>query len=545
MGKFRKISYTWAVREIELFIVLLAIITALAEVGDRVRIPYPILLVLAGIAIGSLPGLPHVELNPEVVFLVFLPPLLYAAAWSTSWPDFKAARRPISLLALGCVLFTTTLVAVVAHQFIPGFDWPTAFVLGAIISPPDAVAATTAIKGLGIPRRVVTVLEGESLVNDATGLIAYRYAIAAVLTGQFVLWQAGVQFLLVAGAGIATGLAIGWLIYRVHLITPDNPVGETSLTFLTPYVAYLAAEELGGSGVLAVVAAGLFLSWRSAEIFSTQTRLQAYAVWNTIVFLLNGVVFILIGLQLPAILAGIGHFSPLALVGYGALVSGAVIVGRLLWVYPGTYLPRWASRQIREREPDTTVKLVTVVAWTGMRGVVSLAAALALPLTVRPGVPFPQRDLILFLTFCVIFSTLVLQGLSLPLLIRWLGIQPDGREAKAEWETRLQLAYDTIEYIEGSLSLGQVSDEVLNQIKTKYEIRIQRLRNQSGMNVTGRIDEGQIVQFHQLQADILRLERDSVGRLRKAGRISDETLRRLEYELDLEESRLLLEKGEA
>ena len=529
--------------EIELFIVLLAIITALAEMGDRVRIPYPILLVLAGIVIGSVPGLPHVELKPEVVFLVFLPPLLYAAAWSTSWPDFKAAKRPISLLALGCVLFTTTLVAVVAHQFIPGFDWPTAFVLGAIISPPDAVAATTAIKGLGIPRRVVTVLEGESLVNDATGLIAYRYAVAAVVTGQFVLWQAGAQFLLVAGAGIAVGLAVGWLVYRVHLVTPDNPVGETSLTFLTPYVAYLAAEELGVSGVLAVVAAGLFLSWRSTEIFSTQTRLQAYAVWNTVVFLLNGVVFILIGLQLPAILAGIGHFSPVALAGYGALVSGAVIVGRIVWVYPGTYLPRWMSRRIREREPDPTVELATVVAWTGMRGVVSLAAALALPLTIRPGVPFPQRDLILFLTFCVIFSTLVLQGLSLPPLIRWLGIRPDEREAKAERETRLQLAYGAVEYIEGNLSLGQVSDEVLNQIKTKYEIRIQRLRNQGGMSVTGRIDEAQIVQFHQLQADILRMERDSVGQLRRAGRISDETLRRLEYELDLEESRLLLEKG--
>jgi monovalent cation/hydrogen antiporter len=528
-------------KELELVIILLAVITALAEAADRVKIPYPILLVMAGITIGFLPGLPHVALNPEVVFLIFLPPLLYAAAWTTSWPDFKAAIRPISLLALGCVLFTTLLVALVAHRFIPGFDWATAFVLGAIISPPDAVAAAAATKGLGIPRRVITILEGESLVNDATGLIAYRYAIAAVVTGQFAFWQAGGQFLLVAIGGIGIGLAVGFLIYWVHRITPNNPVTDTSLTFLTPYIAYLWAEELHLSGVLSVVTAGLFLTWRSAEIFSHQSRLQANAVWNTVIFLLNGVVFILIGLQLPAILAGIPQFSPLTLLGYGALISLAVIVGRLIWVYPGTYLPRWLSPGIRRREPKPSLSLVTVVAWSGMRGVVSLAAALALPLTIQPGVAFPQRNLILFLTFCVIFATLILQGLSLPLLIRWMGIRPDGQAQREEHEIRLKLAYQSVEYIEENLSLGQVSDEVLNQIKTKYEIRIMRLRKESENQAPGRLDEGEIQHFHQLQQDIIRMERQAVIALRKQGKISEEVLRRLEYELDLEESRLLLE----
>ncbi|HLK97895.1 MAG TPA: Na+/H+ antiporter, partial [Hymenobacter sp.] len=368
-------------RELELIIAILVVITALAEVADRIKIPYPILLVLTGIGLGLIPGLPHVELEPDLVFFVFLPPLLYSAAWQTSWPDFKAARRPITLLALGCVLFSTTLVAVVAHYLLPGFDWATAFVLGAIVSPPDAVAAAAATKGLPVPKRVTTILEGESLVNDATGLIAYRYAVAAVLTGQFAFWQAGGQLLWVAGAGIAIGWLLGWALYWVHRISPHNAIVDTSLTILTPYVSYLLAEEAHVSGVLAVVTTGLFLSRHSARIFSHASRLQAYAVWGTFVFLLNGVVFILIGLQLPTILEGIDVGSIWTLVGYGGLISLAVIVGRLLWVYPGTYVPRWLSRTIRASEPRPPLTLTTLVAWTGMRGVVSLAAALALPLT--------------------------------------------------------------------------------------------------------------------------------------------------------------------
>jgi len=527
---------------IELIIALLAVVTVLAEVADRIRLPYPVLLVLVGMGLGLVPGLPRVALAPDLVFLIFLPPLLYSAAWGTSWPDFKAARRPISLLALGCVLFTTCLVAVVAHWLIPGFSWPVAFVLGAIISPPDAVAAASATKGLGLPRRVVTILEGESLVNDASGLIAYRYALAAVLTGQFVLWQAGLQLVWAAGAGVAIGLAVGWLIFRVHLLT-RNAIVDTSLTFLTPYLAYLTAEEIHVSGVLAVVAAGLFLTRRSALIFEHQARLQTYAVWNTIVLLLNGLVFILIGLELPVILADTDAQSLWIALGYGLVISLTVVVGRLLWVYPGTYLPRWLSRSVREREPQPVLPLVTVIAWTGMRGVVSLAAALALPLTLSPGVSFPHRNLILFITFVVIFCTLVGQALSLAPLIRWLGISPDDSLEREEVEVRLHLATQTAAYLTSPDGTTHAPAEVLARMRSRYEIRLERLRNRAAGVRASRLDEKPISQFQQLQEAVIRFERRTLEQLRHEEKTSEEVLRKIENELDLEESRLALDKA--
>jgi monovalent cation/hydrogen antiporter len=518
-------------------ILLLTIVTALAEVADRLKIPYPILLVLSGIAIGFWPGLPLIQLSPDVVFLVFLPPILYAAAWTTSWPDFKKAKRPIILLAIGCVIFTTCAVAVVAHYFIPGFSWAEAFVLGAIISPPDAVAATAATKGLGIPKRIITILEGESLINDATGLIAYRYGLAAIATGVFSLAEAGLQFLLVAVGGLVFGLILGYIFKWIHKITPDNPTTDTTFTFLVPFIAYLGAEHFHLSGVLAVVSAGLFLSWNSSEVFSQRTRLQAGNAWDTVIFILNGLVFILIGLQLPNVLNTIGNTPISSLLFYGGLISLAVIVGRIIWVYPGAYLPRWFSKKIREREPDTNIRLVTIVAWAGMRGVVSLAAALALPYTFADGSTFENRSLIIFITFCVIFATLVVQGMTLKPLIRWLGISPDTRVHEEEKEARITLAFAAIEKIEGEYSLS-LSDDVLNQIKTKYEIRIQRLRK----GEQGKFNEALVNQFHQVQHELLHAERKLIIQLRREGKISDEVLRKLEYELDLEETRLILEK---
>ena len=467
------------------------------------------------------------------------PQYLYAAAWNTSWADFKAAKRPITLLAIGCVIFTTCAVAWIAHTFIPGLGWPEAFVLGAIISPPDAVAATAATKGLGIPKRIVTILEGESLVNDATGLIAYRYAVAAVVSGAFNFWQAGLQFFVVAAGGIALGLLFGYIFKWIHKITPNNPTTDTTLTFLAPFISYLAAESIHLSGVLAVVAAGLFLSWNSSTIFSQQTRLQANGTWNTVIFILNGTIFILIGLQLPYILNNIEEHSFATLISYGAIVSLAVIVGRIIWVYPGAYVPRWFSKEIRAKEPFPQIRLVTVVAWSGMRGVVSLAAALALPLTAAGSIPFPNRDLIIFLTFCVIFSTLVLQGLTLRPMIKWFGIKPDAKEHQDEQDARLKVASSIIEHIEENYSLA-LSDEVLNQIKTKYEIRIQRLRKDV---VKQRLDEQQINEFHRIQQELLDKERKFILQLREEAKISDEAMRRIEYELDLEETRLILERG--
>lgn len=518
-------------------IFLLAVVTALAELATKSKIPFPIMLVLTGIIIGMVPGLTSIELKPEVIFLIFLPPVLYAAAWTTSWPDFKAAKRPITLLAVGCVIFSMCAVAWVAHTFIPNFGWAEAFVLGAIISPPDAVAATSATKGLGIPRRVITILEGESLINDATGLIAYKYAIAAVISGSFILWEAGLQFLWVASAGVAVGLLTGQLFLLIHKITPDNPTTDTTLTFLAPYIAYLSAEAFHLSGVLAVVTAGLFLAWHSSEIFSQQSRLQANGTWDTVLFILNGLIFILIGLQLPFIYRSIHGYSLGDLLLYGGLVSAAVIIGRIIWVYPGAYIPRWFSKSIRQSE-KTDVKLVTIVAWSGMRGIVSLAAALALPLTINGTEPFPHRNLIIFLTFIVIFSTLVLQGLSLPHLIKWFGIKPDGKDHEEEHGARMRIASSVIEHIEENYSL--LPDEVLNQVKTKYEIRMQRLRK----DVERKLDDGQIQEFHRIQQELLSKERKFLITMRNEGKISVEVLRKLEYELDLEETRLILERGD-
>jgi Na+/H+ antiporter len=521
-------------------IILLAVITALAQITDLIRIPYPILLVLAGIGIGLIPGLPRINLSPDVVFLIFLPPILYSAAWMTSWSDFKAAKRPITLLAIGCVIFTTCAVAAVAHYFIPGIGWAEGFVLGAIISPPDAIAATASTKGLHVPKRVVTILEGESLVNDSTGLIAYRFAVAAVVTGTFSLWEASYTFLIVAAGGILLGLGLAYIFKWIHRITPDNPTTDTTLTFVASFLAYLFAEMVHLSGVLAVVACGLYTSQYSSSVFSQKTRLQAYGAWDTVLFILNGIVFILIGLQLPYLWEKINNdWSMPTLIGYGAIISAAVIIGRIIWVYPATFIPGWLNRSIREGKTELNVRLATVVAWSGMRGVVSLAAALALPLTMTGSKPFPNRDLIIFLTFCVIFSTLVLQGLTLRPLIKMLGIKADGDLHDKEREVRLRIAAIVIEHIEENYSLG-VNDEILNQIKTKYEIRIQRLRKEEPD--ARKLSDEQLDQLHKLQQELISIERSHLIALRRQATVSDEIVRKIEYELDLEETRLILER---
>ncbi len=522
-----------------LVISLLAVVTALAAVAERIRIASPILLVLAGIAISLIPNLPGVDLNPDIVILLFLPPLVYAAAWNMAWADFKANFRPILLLALGLVLFSTVSVAWVVHTFIPGFSWSLAFVVGAIISPTDPVAGTSIIRQMGLPRRVVVILEAESLVNDATGLIVYRYAVAAVATGTFVLTEASGQFFVVVLGGIAIGLALAWLVKAIHQLTTDTPVVETTLTFLTPFAGYLIAEELHVSGVLAVLASGLYLTLRSNEFLSRQAHVQALGVWNVVTFVLNGVVFVLMGLQLRRILQSSAEYSVGALLTYGALVSLAVVVVRFGWVFPASYLPRWLSSNLRQREPVFDAKLVTVVAWTGMRGVLSLATALALPLTLSNGSPFPQRDLIIFITYCVIFTTLVLQGLALPYLIRALDIRPDERAEREEINLRIRLATLAIEHLEANYSLDEeVSDEALALLKHKYELRIDRLRLRKGSK---RINESEVRQMQHIQHEIIQVERELVANLRRGGQYDDDVLRTMLYELDLEESRLELE----
>jgi CPA1 family monovalent cation:H+ antiporter len=412
----------------ELVIALLALTIVLGVLSKWMRIPYPILLVIGGLLVSLQPGVPQYELAPNLIFLMFLPPLLYAAAFHTHWPAFRKQLRSITLLAVGLVLFTTLVVGWVAHEFL-GLPWAVGFLLGAIVSPPDAVAAIAITQQVRVPKIVATILEGESLVNDAAALVAYRFAIAAVLTGTFVIGEAGGKFVLVSVGGIVIGWigahAFAWL----HRWLARNQLVDTKLniaiTLLTPYALYLPAEHLHVSGVLAVVVAGLWMGTHCEQIFDRELYQEARAVWEMMEFLLNGMIFILIGFQLPVVLAALSNEHSLEwLARSAAIVSGAVILARLVWMFPGAYLPRWLDRQILGvGDPYPPWQYVTVVGWTGMRGVVSLAAALAIPLTLPDEItPFPHRDLVLFLTFWVIFATLVGQGLTLPWLIRRLGV---------------------------------------------------------------------------------------------------------------------------
>ncbi|HEX2618425.1 MAG TPA: Na+/H+ antiporter, partial [Flavobacteriales bacterium] len=421
-----------------LVLLLLFIIAVLHMLSARLHISYPIVLVLGGLGISLIPGMPLVQLDPELVFVIFLPPLLYEAAWTTSWRDFWKWRRPIGLLAFGLVFFTSSIVAVVAHAMIPGFSLAMGFLLGGIISPPDAVAATSILQGLRVPKRVVTILEGESLVNDASSLIVFRFAVAAILTGQFALVPAIGNFFWVAGMGIVVGLAIAYIIYWIHKLLPTTSSIDVALTIMSPYLMYLAAEELHVSGIMAVVCGGLFLSYRSSEFMNYRARIQGYSVWETLSFLLNGFVFILIGLQLPVITADL-DMPPLPALIYAVVISLLTIVVRFIWVFPATYIPRFLSKRIRERERRPSLKAVLLVAWAGMRGVVSLASALAIPLSLTDGSAFPYRNFILFITFMVILITLVLQGLTLPRIIAALDLPVEDTETEHERHlTRLQ-----------------------------------------------------------------------------------------------------------
>jgi len=526
---------------ITIIIFLLFGVAFLGILSNKYKFPFPIVLVLSGVCISIIPGLPIIALSPDVVFIIFLPPILYAAAWNTSWHDFKANLRPISLAAIGLVLFTTLAVAVVAHWIIPGVSWPTAFLIGAIVSPPDAVAATSVTKGLGLSPRIITILEGESLVNDASGLVAYKYALAAITAGNFVFWEAGLNFLLIAAAGIAIGLAIGYLMYLVHKKFVCDPIIEVTLTFLTPFASYLLAEHFHFSGVLAVVSTGLYLSFRSGEIFSHQSRMMAYSVWDVVIFILNALIFVLIGLQMRTVLGAIDDYPISALLLYGAVVSFVVIMVRFIWVVPAALLPRYLSKRIREREPFDYRNLV-VFGWAGMRGVVSMAAALALPFLLPDGKVFPHRNLVIYLVFCVILSTLVFLGFTLPWVVRKLKIRPHSIAAE-EYTVRTQVVSGVILHIEENLSLLQ--DELLDNIKSKYEVKYNRLQKTDlpsnyfgkGQTLAGNIFN----EFTQLQIDLIGIERQALERMHRNGEASEEILRKIERELDLEETRLQME----
>ena len=518
-----------------IILIVFGILLALQAIADKIKLPNAVLLVIVGLSLWFIPGLPTIELNPDVVFLLFLPPILYDAASHTSWHDFKSEIRPISTLAITLVFLTTGAVAIACYYTIPGFTWPLAFVLGAIVSPPDAVAATSIIKGMGLNRKVLTILEGESLVNDASALIAYRFAIAAIGTGSFVFLQAGIDFLVLLIGGILIGLVMGYVFSLIHKIVRNNSMISTSLTLLTPFVAYLVAEHWHTSGVLAVVSAGLMISWRSSEIFSYETRIRNHAVWDTIIFLLNGFIFIIIGLQLPSILDDLGQYDINDLIFYGGLVAGVTIAIRILWLFGSSYS---LFKNANKHSPDegSTWKNVLIVAWTGTRGVVSLATALALPLTLSNGAAFPHRSLILFLAFAVIFVTLVVQGLSLPLLIRLLKVKPY-RHAEEERDLRLLMATNVLSFIDHELS-DTINDQIKLQVKRPFtEIArtlSKELKNENaGTRIIYPVPNGS--SLINAKKEIHQFQRQLLINFHKTGTFNQSTIRRLEQELDYDE----------
>ena len=523
------------------FLVLLLFVVIFAALARKLQTPYPIVLVIAGLLLSFVPGTPKIPLNPDVIFLLVLPPLLYSAAWLTSWRDFKANLVSILMLAFGLVGFTVLGVAAAAHWLFPGFDWRLGCVLGAVVAPTDAIAATAIAKRLGLPQRIVDVLEGESLVNDASGLLALEFAITMVVEGRTpTLISGALRLILLVAVGLAIGLVVGLAVEWIERRIDDGPI-EIALSILTPYAVYLAAESVRASGVLAVVACGLYLSRRSSQFFSANVRLQAWAVWDSLTFVINGLVFVLIGLQLPHVLAGIRDYSVRELLLYGALFSAIVIVLRLLWMFPGANLAHLIRTHILGHSyARPTAKQVFVVGWTGMRGVVALAAAIALPEALADGRVFPQRNLIVFMTFSVILVTLVLQGLTLPPLIRALGLaSAGGRDHAEEEEARRIITSAALAHLEESR--GQdVPDfaAVYDDIARRYARRLASLSKES--TDSNGMSNQELQRYRAVLSELLRLERKTAVRLRNEGRINDEVLRTIEHELDLSETRMAL-----
>jgi CPA1 family monovalent cation:H+ antiporter len=510
---------------IPLVFLLLAYAIGLTYLARRLRIADPILLLLGGIALSALFDLPDIVLAPELVFVLFLPPILFAAAYFTPIRDFKANLRPILLLAIGLVLFTTVAVAVVAQQ-LTGMPWAAAFALGAIVAPPDAVSATAIFRRLGVPRRIVTILEGESLLNDAAALIAYRAAVIAAGPVAFSLGNAAVDFVVVAVGGLAVGAVVGLIVTRTLNRTMD-PVIEIIVTLLAPATAYLVAEEVGVSGVLATVLAGLITGQRGARVLSPDARLMGAGVWQTVIWLINAFVFMLIGLQLPAILrAVLADYDAGQLLGLGLAVAATVIVARIVWVYPATYLPRFLSARVRAHDPYPPPRAVFIVSWAGMRGVVSLAAAFALP------PDFPSRDLIQFLTFCVIAATLVGQGLSLPWLIRHLGVLAPAGQDGEEVHARLAAVEAALERLEELKHDFPDHLPLIDQLREEYEHEAEHVLPSAGTEPDEATRE--LLDHRAIRNAVLVAEREAVIALRDAGVINDETLRSIERDLDLE-----------
>jgi CPA1 family monovalent cation:H+ antiporter len=513
---------------------LLAAAAALLVLAGTLRVPYPILLVLGGLLLGFGPGVPEVTLPPEVVLFGFLPPLLYVSAYSTGLRELRQNLTQISLLAVGLVVMTTVGVAIVAHA-VTDLPWPQAFVLGAVVSPTDPIAATAIGRRLGVPRRLIDIVEGESLVNDGTALVLLRTGIAAAVTGTFSAWHAGWELVLSIAGGVAVGLVVGYLVRRVRRAM-DNPPLEVTIAFLTGYFAFLPADALGVSGVLAVVTAGVYMGWYTPELTTVQTRLTGRAFWDILTFLLNAVLFGLVGLQLRPILDALSGRSGWSLVADAAVIVLAVLLLRIAWVFTATYAPRLVSWRTRASGQSWTH--TAFISWNGMRGAVTLAAALLIPLETDAGAPFEGRDLIVFFSFTVVLGSLVVQGLTLPTVIKGLGLEADESTAEAEdAHARIRAAEAALERLDQLVGESWVREDTAQRVRGAYQFRIDRFAARSDPDGDGRI-ERQSLKYQRLRRELLDVERRTVVELRNAGEISDEVMRRVERDLDLEVSRL-------
>jgi len=526
------------VGDLQIFIAALFVAAAgLNAVANWLKVPYPIPLVIGGLLLGLTPGIPDIQLDPDLVLLVFLPPLLYAAAFFSDLRSLRADARVIAIQAIGLVLATAGAVALIAHELI-GLPWAMSFVLGAIVSPTDPVAATSILRRVGAPRRMVNVLEGESLVNDATALVAYKVAVAAAVGASVSAGDTVFTFLGDAAGGIAIGLAVGWVIAEVRRRVNDVNT-ELTISLFSAYGAFVPADQLGVSGVLAVVAAGLYLGFRAPEIASPESRMQGFALWSILTFLLNATLFILIGLQLPVIVDGLSGEPAGEVVGYAAAVCGAVIAMRFIWNFVITAIIRTVDRRESQRARRANWRFRVVACWAGMRGAVSLAAALALPLSTDAGDALPGRDLILFITFSLILVTVVGQGLTLPWLIRRLGVIEDGTEEESEEiKARLVIARAALERVDELEGEEWTRDGTVERVRRLYEFRRRRFKIRAGkIEDEDGIEESSLA-YQRLMHEIYAAQRRELLRLRNQREISAEVMRRVERELDLEEQRL-------
>jgi CPA1 family monovalent cation:H+ antiporter len=516
----------------ETLIALLGAVVVLAGAARRADIPTPILLVAGGVVISLIPGVPEVRLDADVIFLVFLPPLLYAAAYRSSPRELRAQARHIGLLAVGLVVVTTVALAAALHAVVPGFDWPAAFVLGAILAPTDPVAAVAVMQRLRVTPQLSALVEGESLVNDGLALVFYRVAVGAAVSGTFSWLDAGTELVLHGTGGVLVGLATGWLVIQVRSRIDDAPV-EIALSLFTPYLAYVLAETAHVSGILAAVAVGLYLGSTSRGLFSPATRLEAIAFWGTLTFLLEAVLFLLLGLQFADVAGRIEDLSTTRVV-LAVVVATVVVTGlRVAWMVLGMPLLRAIiPGRPKDEPPDLPLGERLVAGWSGMRGAVSLAAALALPATIDGGGPFPQRDLIVFVTFAVIVVGLLVQGLTLPVLIRRLGLEGEDDLEAAEHRGRVAAARAAL------ARLDALDDEGVAEarIRDVYESRLARRR--APLREAGDDEREHAASYAALRGELLREERRAVLELHERGDLPDDALQRIERDLDLDEARL-------